>query len=142
MLIARSTCSEIGDCFGNEVVEARWIEFLSRSESESVSASLENKLVVAIPQTRVKPAIRSEATSCCESETIRGGREQRGEKDKSRNLGDPLGWDKTQLVCRMHKALETRSEVGHVHSSVEAGNDRGAKGHDRGLATVKSRSSA
>lgn len=40
MLIARSTCSETGGVLGNEYVEARWIESLSRSASKSVSAPL------------------------------------------------------------------------------------------------------
>ena len=47
-----------------------------------------------------------------------------------------------QLLHRMHKVLKARTEVGRVHSSVDAGNDRRAKGRDHGSVTDRTRSSA
>src|SRR5580658_7401858 len=41
---------------------------------------------------RVKPAASKLLMSSCVWRVVRGGWEKRAEKDKSRNLGDPLGW--------------------------------------------------
>jgi hypothetical protein len=142
MLIARSTCSEIGDPLGNGVGRSPMERILEPQRKRIRFGLVKPYLTVVIPPLWVKPVISAQATSVCEREAVRGGRERREEKDKPRNLGDPFGWDKTQLIGRMHKAFGARSEVGHVHSSQEAGNDRGAKERDRGLASVKSRSSA
>jgi len=74
--------------------------------------------------------------------TVRGGREQREEKDKPRNLGDPRRQDSIRAHRRMNKSLGVCTEVGHVHSSEEGSNDPGAKGCDRELATNYSRRTA
>jgi len=137
MLIARSTCSGPSDVVGNECVEAWASESVSR-----IRFGLVTQWVVASLPKMVKPVILSEATSVCRKGATRGGWEQRADKDMPRNLGGPLGWVKTQLFRRMHKALGARSEVGRVHSSEEGSNDPGAKGRDLGSATYESRSSA
>lgn len=61
-------------------------------------------------------------------EAVRGGWEQRADRDKPRNLGDPHWWVLAQRFDRMHKIRPAFGEVGRAHSSHEAGNGRGAKG--------------
>jgi len=99
-------------------------------------------LSVANLPKRVKPATLTQATSASTQGAVRGDWEQRAQKDKSRNLGDPCRWVQTQLLSRMHKALGAYSEVGRVHSSEEARNERGAKGRGHGSAIDKTGSSA
>ena len=142
MLIARSTCSEIGDYPGNGVGRSPVERILEPQRKQIRFGLVKPNLIAANLPKRAKPDTCSKATSVCRSEAVRGDREQRAEKDKPRNLGDPLGWALAQLSSRMHKAFGARWEVGHVHSSEEEGNDLRAKGRDRGSATDKSRSSA
>jgi hypothetical protein len=136
MLIARSTCSGPGGANrspGEQSGEPqrKRIQF-GLVTSKSAMASLPRM---------VKPVIRFQATSVCGIGMVRGGWEKRAAKDKRRNLGEPFGWALAQLLSRMHKALGARTEVGRVHSSEEAGNDRGAKGRDCRSAIIESRSS-
>jgi hypothetical protein len=97
---------------------------------------------VAILPNRVKPATCAQVMSKSVCMAVRGARVQRVEKDKSRNLGDPFRRALAQLLSRMHKALGVCSEVGGVHSSKEAGNDRGAKGRCHGSAISTTQESA
>jgi hypothetical protein len=141
MLIARSTCSGPSGGIGNGVGRSLG-ERVCEPQRKRIRFGLVTLLVVAILPERAKPDIRSQATSICRSGTTRGGWEQRADKEMPRNLGEPLGRAKTQPLHRMHKVLGARWAVGRVHSSREAGNDRGAKGRDHGSAENKAWSSA
>ena len=99
------------------------------------------KSTTANPPRWVKPATRSEATR----EHGRGGPGWLGAARLERQAEEPGrsgAVDEIQLLSRMHKAEHALSEVGRVHSSWEAGNDRGAKGRDCRSAFIKTRSSA
>ena len=135
MLIARSTCSEAGGGRSNPVRRSPANQIPEPQRKQIRFGLVKPNLFAANLPKRVKPVSVPEAMSVCKGRADRGAREQRGEKDKPRNLGDPLGRVKTQPFSRMHKALGARWEVGHVHSSKEESNDLRAKGRDRGSAT-------
>ena len=142
MLIARSTCSDPGAVRSNSVLRSPGDQVREPQRKQIRIGLVKPKTSVANLPNMVKPVTSAQATSVCMRETVRGEWEQRAHKDRHRNLGDPFRWVKTQLFSRMHKAIEARSEVGRVHSSDEAGNDRRAKGRGHGSAANKTGSSA
>jgi hypothetical protein len=141
MLIARSTCSDPSGGTGNGCRRSLG-EQICEPQRKRIRFGLVTLVVAANLPEEVKPDVCSQATSVRGNGAIRGGWEQRAGKEVPRNLGEPLGRVKTQLLHRMHKVLEARWAVGRVHSSFEAGNDRRAKGRDHGSAENKAWSSA
>jgi len=142
MLITRSTCSKSGGGVGNHSRRSPGARILEPQRKRIRFSPVIGYLVVVNPSLRAKPVIRLEGMSMCTNGATRGDWEQREKKDKSRNLGGPLGRFKCQLLSRMHKALGVQAEVGYTHISEEAGNDRGAKGCNCRLAKIETRSSA
>ena len=141
MLIARSTCSKSSGGGGNGVGRSLDAQ-ICEPQRKRIRFGLVTHKVVTNLSHGAKSAIRFQAMSARGNGTIRGDREQRAEKEMPRNLGEPLGWALAQHESRMHKALVAPWAVGRVHSSEEAGNDRGAKGRGHGSAENKVWSSA
>jgi hypothetical protein len=91
---------------------------------------------------RVKPAAVVLSTSVWDGRVNRGGWRRRAEKDKCWEPGRPARVGMSQRLGRKHKSLTALSGVGRIRSSLEAGNDRGAKGCDCSSAFIRARSSA
>ena len=141
MLIARSTCS--GPCVRRSDPSVRSPgEQRGEPQRKRIRFGLvTSKSTTANLPRMAKPDTRSEATR----EHGRGGPGWLGAARLERQAEEPgrsVWVGKTQLLRRMHKASGACSEVGRVHSSWEAGNDRGAKGRDCRSAFIKTRSSA
>jgi len=141
MLIARSTCSGPGEGLGNEAPRSPG-EQTCEPQRKRIRFGLDTQLSTASLPEMVKPVTLPEATSVCREGVDRGDWEQRARKDTPRNLGDPFGWERSQRRLRMHKKRSARSEVGRVHSSDEACNERLAKGRGCRSALIGARSSA
>lgn len=141
MIIARSSWSELSGGLGNEFRRSLGKRTREPQRKRIQFGLVTRKAVANLPM-MVKPVTFPQATSTCVGRTVRGEREQRARKDMPRNLGGPFGWDLSQPALRMHKQGLARSEVGRVHSSKEAGNDRGAKGRDCRSVTNKTRRAA
>ena len=142
MLIARSTCSRPGGLLGNECGRSPGAQSGEPQRKRIRFGLVTSNLAMASLPQKVKPVILPEATSVCRVGMVRGGWEKHAAKDKPRNLGDPSGWVLAQRLVRTHKDKAARSEVGRVHSSEEAGNDRGAKGRGCRSVPIESGSSA
>lgn len=89
MLIEYTTCSQCGGERSNPQAEARKGEFMSRNKSELDSASLRNVRVTKLPK-MLKSVTVGEEIFKCNRRALRGGWRWRVEKDKSRNLRDPV----------------------------------------------------
>ena len=89
MITECPSCSLYGGERSNPQAEARTGESASRNASELDSASLHQAGVAKLPM-MLKPATVGEVTLPCSRRTPRGDWRQRAEKERSRNLRDPL----------------------------------------------------
>ncbi len=141
MLIARSTCSGPGVRRSNPSVRSPG-EQSGEPQRKRIRFGLDTpKSTMANLRRLVKPDTRSEGTR----EHGRGGPGWLGAALHERQAEEPGrsgAVDEIQPLSRMHKADWAVSEVGRVHSSWEAGNDRGAKGRDCRSVLMETRSSA
>jgi hypothetical protein len=142
MLIARSTCSKSRALGSNPLSRSRDKQRIEPQRKRIRFSLVTTKLLMTSPLDWVKSEISPEATSVCRVGMGRGAWKQRDPKEMPRNLGDPKGQVKSRVLDRMHKVENASLEVGGVHSSVEAGTDRGAKGLPHESATYESRRTA
>ena len=136
MLIACSTCSGPGGASRSPGEQKR------EPQRKRIRVGLVTPLFVANLPEVVKPVTGSERNEHMlgpgEPGRLGAARVERLAEEPGRV--EAVG--KTQQPSRMHKAGLAVSEVGRVHSSEEAGNDRRAKGRDRRSAAYKVRRTA
>ncbi len=89
MKIEYSTCSQSSIERSNPQDEVWCDKSASRNTSELDSASLRYLKVISLSE-KLKSDIIGEVTFACSRWTFRGGWRQRVEKEKSRNLRDPV----------------------------------------------------
>jgi len=103
MIIARSSCSDLSVSGGNSLGRSLG-ERVCKPQRKRIRFGLVTLyLAVANLPKWVKPVTSIQATSICGWEAVRGGWEQRADKDSIRNLGDPSGWFQYQRFNQMHK---------------------------------------
>lgn len=93
MKIECSSCSQSSTERSNPQSEAWKDKSASRNNSELDSASLRYTEVVKLPE-MLKPETVGEETFTCNRRASRGDWRQRAEKEKSRNLRDPISTDR------------------------------------------------
>jgi len=91
MIIARSSCSELSVERGNPSHRSLRDQ-ICKPQRKRIRFGLVTLTSVANLPKMVKPVTLVQATSICRQGAVRGGWEQRAEKDRRRNLGDPSGW--------------------------------------------------
>src|ERR1700683_1735202 len=91
MKIARSSCSEPSGERGNASRRSLGDQ-ICKPQRKRIRFGLVTLMSVASLPDRVKPETLVQATSVCRQGAVRGDWEQRAEKDRRRNLGDPTRW--------------------------------------------------
>ena len=97
MIIARSSCSELSVERSNPSHRSLG-ERICKPQRKRIRFGLVTLKSVANLPEMVKPVTFVQATSICRQGAVRGGWEQRAEKDRHRNLGDPSRWASPNVV--------------------------------------------